>query len=76
MRYIINVEECHEPNTVRYWATVEGRGMEGCHIAEQTLEELLHNAPGIIRDVVELSNEDGANLPEPTAFEFRVLVPA
>jgi hypothetical protein len=76
MKYIINIEECQEPNTVRYWATVEGRGMEGCHIAENTLEELLQVAPGIIRDVVELSNTEGAGLPVPTAFEFRLLVSA
>lgn len=76
MKYIVNIEECTEPNTVRYWATVEGPGMEGCHLAEETLEELLHNAPIIIRDIVEVSNEDGANLPAPTVFEFRLLVPA
>jgi predicted RNase H-like HicB family nuclease len=76
MKYIVNIEECREPDTVRYWATVEGELMEGCHIAEETLEELLRNAPSIIKDVVELSNEDGANLPIPTAFEFRLLVNA
>ncbi|MBX3728350.1 MAG: hypothetical protein KF858_04125 [Candidatus Sumerlaeia bacterium] len=73
MRYIINVEECDLPDTVRYWATVEG--LEGCNLAEDTIEELFRNAPGIIRDFIELSNRDGSNnFPTPTEFEFRHLV--
>jgi predicted RNase H-like HicB family nuclease len=76
MRHIINLEEFNEPGTVRYWATVERRGMEGRHLAGETLEDLIGEAPDVIRSVVELSNEEGANLPTPTEFEFRHLVHA
>jgi hypothetical protein len=76
MKYVINLEECNEPKTVRFWGTVEGRGMEGCHIAEDSLDEFYKTAPEVIRAVVEVANERGANLPIPTAFEFRLLVNA
>ena len=76
MKYIVNIEECHEPNTVRFWGTVEGPGMEGCNIAENTLDEFYKSAPDVINAVIEVSNERGANLPVPTAFEFRLLVSA
>jgi predicted RNase H-like HicB family nuclease len=71
MRYVINVEECNAPNTVRFWGTVEG--LEACHIAEDTLDEFYRSAPEVIRDVIETSNERGANLPVPSSFEFRLL---
>ncbi len=74
MKYIINVEECHEPNTVRFWGTVEG--LDCCNIAEETLDEFYKSAPEVIRAVIETSNERGASLPVPTAFEFRLLVNA
>lgn len=74
MKYIIDIHESDDPNTVRYWATVES--LDGCNIAEETIGELIANAPGIIKDFIEVSNEDGANLPMPSHFEFRHLVHA
>ena len=75
MKYIVNIEESSEPNTVRYWATVEQ--LEGCHIAEQTITELLENAPGIIREFIDVSNQHSDNLLiAPTSLEFRIFVNA
>lgn len=74
MKCIVTVQENDNPTGVRYWATVEN--LEGCNLAEQTLEELVRNGPEIIAAFVEVSNERGANIPAPTGFEFRILVPA
>ncbi|MBI1290610.1 hypothetical protein GC173_05140 [bacterium] len=76
MKYIINVvDDEEEPGAVRHWATVEG--LDGCFLAENSREELFQNAPGIIRDFIEISNHDGSSrFPAPTSFEFRVLVHA
>lgn len=74
MNYIVEIHESDDPNGVRFWASVHG--LEGCGLAEETLDELYRNAPGIIKDVIETSNERGANIPAPTGFEFRLLLPA
>jgi hypothetical protein len=74
MKYTIIIEENHDPNGVRFGGIVEG--YDGWVIAEETLDELHRNAPGIIRDLIETSNENGANIPAATAFEFRLLVNA
>lgn len=50
--------------------------MEGGHLADETLEELIKEAPDVIRAVVELSNNKGLGLPAPSSFEFRHLVSA
>jgi len=74
MKFVINIEENADPNGIRFGATVEG--YDGWTIAENSLDELHHNTPGIIRDLIETSNQNGANIPAATAFEFRFLVPA
>lgn len=74
MKYLIRVHENDDPNGVRYWATVQD--LDGCNLAEETLDELYRNAPGVIRDLIETSNERGASIPTPTGFEFRLSVPA
>lgn len=74
MKYIITIEECNEPNTVRFWGEVEG--LPGCHIAENTLDEFYQTAPEIIKTIIETSNERGSTFPIPTAFEFHLTVSA
>ena len=73
MKYIIEIHENENPDGVRFWANV--LPIE-CALEENTIDDLYRNAPSIIKDVVELSNERGANLPVPTAFEFRLVVNA
>lgn len=73
MKYIIEIHENENPGGVRFWADV--LPLE-CALEEETIDDLYRNAPSIIKDVVELSNKDGANLPIPTSFEFRLLVNA
>jgi len=51
-------------------------GLDGCLIEEESIDELYRNAPGIIRDVIQTSNERGANLAQPTHFEYRLLANA
>ena len=76
MKYVIDIHEAEpdEPEAVRYWATVQN--LDGCFIAENTLDELFANAPGVIATFIEVSNEQGANIHPPTEFEFRRLVHA
>jgi predicted RNase H-like HicB family nuclease len=74
MKCIVTVHENGDPGGVRYWATVEN--LDGCNLAEETLEELVKNGPEVIATFVEVCNERGASIPSPTEFEFRILVPA
>jgi predicted RNase H-like HicB family nuclease len=74
MKYVIDIKENEEPNAIRYWATVQG--LDGCFVAEDSLDDLLANAPDVIKVFIETSNEDGAQLPLPSEFEFRRLVHA
>jgi hypothetical protein len=74
MRYQIQIHENESPSGVRFWATVAG--LDGCLMEEESIDDLYRNAPGIIRDVIQTSNEHGANLAQPTHFEFRLLANA
>lgn len=74
MKYTIEVHENEDPNGVRFWATVVG--LEGCGLAEETIDDLYRNAPEVIKTVIETSNARGANLPMPTEFEFHLSVGA
>ncbi|MBI1291214.1 hypothetical protein GC173_08210 [bacterium] len=74
MKYTIEVHENEDPQGVRFWATVEG--LPNCPLAENTIDDLYRHAPEVIKDVIETSNDRGANFPIPTAFEFRLLVNA
>ncbi len=74
MKYVVEIHENENPAGVRFWATVIG--LDGCLMEEESIDELYRNAPGIIRDVIQTSNGQGANLAEPTHFEFRLLVNA
>jgi hypothetical protein len=74
MKYLIQIHENENPDGVRFWATVAG--LDGCLIEEESIDELYRNAPGIIRDVIQASNEHGANLAQPSHFEFRLLASA
>jgi hypothetical protein len=73
MKYVIEVHENENPDGVRFWATVHPTE---CALEEESIDDLYRNAPSVIKDVVEISNQNGANLPIPTAFEFRLLVNA
>jgi hypothetical protein len=73
MKYLIGIHENEDPKGVRFIANVFP--IE-CVFEEESIDELYRNAPSIIKDVVELSNNNGAGLPLPTAFEFRLLVNA
>ena len=73
MKYIIEIRENENPAGVRFWATVLPID---CALEEETIDALYKNAPAIIRDVVRLSNQQGAKLPPPTSFEFRIVTEA
>lgn len=74
MKYIVRIRENEDPDGVRFWATVDG--LDGCLIAEETIDALIRNAPGIIRDVIETSNARGSSFALPTEFEFSMSVAA
>lgn len=73
MKYVINVKECEGPGTARFWGEVEG--LPGCHISEETLNDLHRAAPLVIKAVIQDSNGRGGCLPLPTGFEIRIRKP-
>lgn len=74
MKYIVNIHENDQAGGVRYWATVEN--LDGCNLAEESIEDLVRNGPEVIKAFVEVANDGGARIPRPTEFEFRHLVHA
>ncbi|MBI1290917.1 hypothetical protein GC173_06690 [bacterium] len=72
MKYVLEINENEGPDEIRFWATVQG--LDGCFIAEETLDELFASAPEVIRDFVEVGNERGGSFALPTEVEFRICV--
>lgn len=73
MEYNVIIHRNEEPEAVRFWAEIEG--VEGCFIAENSLEALERTAEDIVTDFIRFANERGATYAEPTALVFRWVVP-